>query len=134
MTAHPYSPNYQAMGDCNVCGLQRDDNPEHEKAYAMTPHEIAKHGLRVTPLKRHNMDIVWQINANIAHEARICAALEPIAPPDVAQAARVLLDAFNTDAVGKGCNAAQATHYEGSAGDADDIVEAFLRAIAGETP
>ena len=100
----------------------------------MTPDDLLKHGLRVTPLNIDDDDVVWRINLNSRHQANICDCLEPIAPPDVAQAARVLLDAFNTDAVDKGCDAAQATHCEGSAGDADDIVEAFLRAIAGEAP
>ena len=30
---HHYSPDYQAMGDCRICGLQRDDNPAHGQAY-----------------------------------------------------------------------------------------------------
>ena len=100
----------------------------------MTPDDLLKHGLRVTPLNIDDDDVVWRINLNSRHQENICDCLEPIAPPDVAQAARVLLDAFNTDAVDKGCNAAQEEHAAGDAGEANDIVEAFLRAIAGETP
>ena len=82
----------------------------------MTLDELAKHGLRVKRIVWDQNDQDNHANAisayQISHAARICAALEPIAPPDpaivkqtqpmgVAQAARVLLAAAQAVDLGR---------------------------------
>lgn len=83
--------------------------------------------------------------AQADYAARIAAALEPIAPPDVAQAARVLSDALANDGhqahVSSGAKwgeawKAMAAEYKAEGWtDWPAIFDAALRAIAdGETP
>ena len=85
----------------------------------MTPDDLKKHGLRVK-------EIGYSPKWYVAHANYICAALEPIAPPDVAQAARVLLDHYdNLDCV------------EAVSRDFIDTLHGAIMlhgAIAGETP